>query len=82
MFIWLLPSRAAVAIAQAKVNAEAEAFEETLKESLRLSELKKSYQEEISNTRPAVAETKDIGFESSPLIVENVEQRDMLDVPN
>jgi len=37
MFIWLLPGRAAVALAQAKVNAEVEAFNETLRETLRLS---------------------------------------------
>jgi Na+/melibiose symporter-like transporter len=37
MFIWILPSRAAVALAQAKINAEAEAFSETLRETLRLS---------------------------------------------
>jgi len=37
-FIWLLPSKEAVKIAQAKVLAESEAFEEKLRESLRLSQ--------------------------------------------
>lgn len=37
MFIWLLPSKKAVKIAQEKVIADSQAFDETLRETLRLS---------------------------------------------